>query len=351
MNPQKISSITVGPRQSNIELLRLVAMFLVLIVHADFQALGEPRLSDFSLAPLSSSLRVLFQSIAIVAVNTFVFISGWFGIRASMKGFCGFLFQCLFFTVGTYILALSTGLTTLSGNGISQCLMLSTNVWFVKAYMALYILSPVLNAFIERADKRHLEYVLLAFFIFQSIYGWYGAAKFVEQGYSCFSFIGIYLLASYIKHYGAAIYKWGGVIYITCVIINSLLYIIRLKFGILPQIYAYANPLNVAGALGLFLWFNQMDIRNTKLINITARSAFAVYLFHTSPEIFHKVFLPAVKTIYDSHGGLTVIIYICLFLISVYLISIILDRMRILVWNTIINNIKLKCQFSKTKSS
>lgn len=210
MSFQKITSITVGPRQSNIELLRLVAMFLVLIIHADFHALGEPQLSDFSLAPISSSLRVFFQSMAIVAVNTFVFISGWFGIRVSIKGFCGFLFQCLFFTVGTYILALSTGLASLSGAGISQCLMLSTNVWFVKAYIALYILSPVLNVFIERTDKRKIEYVLLAFFIFQSIYGWYGSAKFVEQGYSCFSFIGIYLLAAYVKRYGTIIYKSGG---------------------------------------------------------------------------------------------------------------------------------------------
>lgn len=45
---QRITSITAGPRQSNFELLRILAMFLVLVVHSDFWSIGAfcRRISD-----------------------------------------------------------------------------------------------------------------------------------------------------------------------------------------------------------------------------------------------------------------------------------------------------------------
>ena len=50
-------------RQSNMELLRIIAMFLVLLVHADFFSLGAPSASDCVNAPVESSLKVFFQAI------------------------------------------------------------------------------------------------------------------------------------------------------------------------------------------------------------------------------------------------------------------------------------------------
>ncbi len=36
MSTSEINSITIGPRQSNFELLRILAMFLVIVIHVDF---------------------------------------------------------------------------------------------------------------------------------------------------------------------------------------------------------------------------------------------------------------------------------------------------------------------------
>lgn len=38
-------------RQSNIELLRIISMFLILLVHADFYSLGEPSYIDIISEP------------------------------------------------------------------------------------------------------------------------------------------------------------------------------------------------------------------------------------------------------------------------------------------------------------
>ena len=189
-------------RLSNIELLRLLAMFLVLVVHADFFSLGTPTQEDVISTPASAFFRFFFESLSIVCVNVFVLISGWFGIRPSAKGFCNFIFQCLFFLVGIYIVVLIFGLTSLSAKGIAGCLVLLKWNWFIKAYMGLYILSPVLNTFINNTEKKTFKKVLISFFAFQTIYSWVSdGAAFFENGYSTLSFMGLYLLARYTKIY------------------------------------------------------------------------------------------------------------------------------------------------------
>lgn len=189
-------------RLSNIELLRLVAMLLVLVVHANFFALGSPTQHDTVVNPENALARFLFQSFAIVCVNVFVLISGWFGIKPSVKGFSNFIFQCLFFLCGIYLVMLVIGLLPLTLKGIAGCLVLLNWNWFIKAYIGLYILAPVLNAFVENASRKKYLCVLVSFFTFQTIYSWVSnGAVFFEGGYSTMSFIGLYLLARYINVY------------------------------------------------------------------------------------------------------------------------------------------------------
>ena len=97
------------------------------------------------------------------------------------------------------------GLTSLSAKGIAGCLVLLKWNWFIKAYMGLYILSPILNAFVNNTEKKTFKNVLISFFVFQTIYSWISdGAVFFENGYSTISFIGLYLLARYTKIYLAA---------------------------------------------------------------------------------------------------------------------------------------------------
>lgn len=150
----QITSITAGPRQTNIECLRILAMFLVLTVHAAFWATGAPTIEDFNSNPLGSFTKTFIESISICCVDVFILISGWFGIRPTAKGFCNFLFQCAYFLIGIYAVFLLFGLTKLSLKGIAEMLGLYHINWFIPAYAALYIFSPILNTFVEKANKR-----------------------------------------------------------------------------------------------------------------------------------------------------------------------------------------------------
>ena len=159
-------------RDSNMELLRIIAMFLVLVVHADFFSLGAPTTTEISENEVSSLTRIAIQAISIGCVNMFVLLSGWYGIRPKLVGFCNFIFQCLFYLIGIYIICLLFNLSSFNLQGIAGCLLLLKWNWFIRAYILLYILSPVLNAFVSSATERQYRVILLSFFSFQTVYSW-----------------------------------------------------------------------------------------------------------------------------------------------------------------------------------
>lgn len=88
-------------RNSNIEVLRLIAMFFIVLSHilkGSFQTLDtnliEGTLSSNSIFLVDSVLSSL--TCAGVGVDLFVLISGYFSIRFKLKSFVQLLFQILF---------------------------------------------------------------------------------------------------------------------------------------------------------------------------------------------------------------------------------------------------------------
>lgn len=63
-------------RQSNIELLRCLSMFMVLLLHSSFLAFGMPDVDAIQSNPVLLGGRILQQGVGIVAVDVFVLISG-----------------------------------------------------------------------------------------------------------------------------------------------------------------------------------------------------------------------------------------------------------------------------------
>lgn len=185
-------------RESNIELLRIILMVMIIIGHANFLSIERPMGAEV-ISDASFSLRIFLQSLVEVAVDAFVFITGWYTIKVNKKGFFNLVFQVLFYYFGIFIIVsfFNGGFTA---KELLDALDLSSHEWFVKSYICLYILSPVLNKFVESSTTRQIALVVFPFYIYAFIYGWLGGAnRFFVAGYTPFSFIGIYLLAQYVK--------------------------------------------------------------------------------------------------------------------------------------------------------
>lgn len=330
-------------RQSNIELLRIVSMFLVLMVHFNFLALGNPTLDELSGNRIVILSRVFLESLSICCVNVFILISGYFGIRANTKGVINFLFQCGFFAAIIFLFhSLSSGCISFSGIGVRSILNFN---WFIVSYLGLYLISPVLNAFVDNTSKRVQETVLVTFFLFQIAFGFLTEwSKEFNLGYSILSFMGLYLIARYInvwKPKFAQLHKSSYLyIYIGSAILISASWYVCISMGVGLTIFSYNNPLVIIEALALLLLFCKLKI-NSPIINRIAKSSFAVFLLHTNVFIGPTHIYPFLKTQYSYYlecnnsvwGGVILLAKFFAIMVWVYVISIVLDQLRILLYN------------------
>lgn len=323
-------------RQLNIELLRIVAMFLVIMVHSDFYTLGAPDKTTLLTNPLNFCTRIFFQSLSIICVNVFVLISGWFGIKASLKGICNFIFQCLFFAFFINVIGWSMGYVNFSIKMALESVMLYHVNWFILAYICLFIFSPVLNSFAETASKQQFEKILIAFFAFELIWGVSGVAKFIAYGDSATSIIGLYLLARYLKLYGEKIYNHGVLIYIVSLLAVFAGFFVMEYFDIPGGWAAYCNPLVITESIGLFLIFNKLRINHgRKIITFFSQSAFAVFLLHIHSAFMGNVFKSSILYIYDTFSGFKVLALIFLFLVCVFAVAVLMDQPRLWIWRAL----------------
>lgn len=159
-------------RQSNMELLRIIAMFLILVVHSDYFSLGAPTREDIIVSPIASMTRIGIESVSLICVNLFIFISGWFGITLKRHKIADLLFQIAYFFFGLYFIALISGYANFDLHSVKQLILPRGINWFIPAYLLLCVLAPVLNDFIENSDRKRFLAILVGFFAIQTWFGW-----------------------------------------------------------------------------------------------------------------------------------------------------------------------------------
>lgn len=329
-------------RYSNMELLRVVSMLFVLILHANFLCIHAPSSIDLKEMPVPTFFRCYTEALTIVAVNVFVLISGWFGIHFSYKKLWALVFQVLFFTLGFFIVFLIINpKEAISINNIKGIFLLNSDYWFVKAYIILFVLSPILNTFIEYSNKKAVTSFLLLYFSIHTIYGWLmdASVSHTMNGTTALSFIGLYMLGRYLKLYSPKIVNLSRnvdlFVYVVCALFLCLCNLLMLYRGmnvsIDGRLYSYASPVVIIASVALLLFFSKLSFVN-KTINWVAISCFAVYLFHCNGFFFSKYYRKMIESIYESPYSLVGVI---LYVILIYGIAILLDKVRILLWGFI----------------
>lgn len=314
-------------------------MFMILILHADFFALGEPSTEQAIIEPLQTFGKIFFEMFALISVNLFVLISGWFSIKVTLQGALKFLFQCVFIITLMYAIGLCLGYATLNKTEVLECVFMRGNAWFVKSYLGLYILAPVLNAFVERVSEKELRRLLISFYIFQTFYGCiYYSTEFFSFGNSAFSFIGLYLLARYFRLYGERFYRYGISLWLISLLVSVIVFFVPLKLGLVAFSYTaihYSSPTCVIGALGLlFMAINRKPLES-RFINFVASSCFTVYLYHVCNIWTAGWYVAKASEIYKMYSGIYYFIVIGGFMICVFSGGIVIDQVRKFCWSIV----------------
>ena len=334
-------------RQSNVELLRLLAMFMVLLLHA-VKSFHWPQGGFLMSQPIVVHLGFSFvEMISIVAVNVFVLISGWFGIRPTMRGLGKFLYQCAFCCLVVDAVLWLLGAEKLSFSMLFEAFTLQQTGWFVPSYLLLFLLSPVLNAYVETADEQTQRRVLISLFVAQSV-GAFVLKIFADfnYGYSLLSFAYLYLLAQYVRRFqlprlARLRSSFFLLVFVGIALLHVLIGSIALfGFGskLFQQIMLYSSPLVVLQALALLLYFTRQTLSST-LVNRIAAGSFAVYLIHQHPgarpfyaSICQKAFMDAPPAL----GAVALLLWLCV----VYLVCVGVDELRRASWELLLSRRK-----------
>ena len=328
-------------RQSNFELLRLIAMLMVMICHA----VGY--VQETSLFGIAGISKLAVNQLCLICVNVFVMVSGWFGIKSSLKGVAKLLFQVFFLALLSFGVFAVLGLPVSFKKDLLPYLLLGSAYWFVVSYLILYALSPVLNAFIERASKGEFLIVVIAFFLAEFVYGFLLDDGHFDYGFSPLFFIGLYLLARYVRLYPGKLFSFNKkvdlAIYIGASILSIPLFWFGYKwFGMGFHLNHYDSPLAIVAALYFLLFFSKLQFQS-RVVNWLATSAFAIYLLHGNSLI-----APLYRQLFDQlYANVSLAIWYPLMLGIVIILGlafVLIDKLRILAWDGILKIAQRKAQ-------
>lgn len=333
-------------RASNFELLRLLAMLLVLILHANYLTFHFPTFEALHDQPLGSLGRIWSESLAIVGVNVFVLISGYFGIRLRIKGMVSLLFQAAFYTIGIYLTLVALDLEPFQSKAFLRTFypLDRSKEWFLPTYLSLMIFSPLLNAFVQKQTEQGLRHYLIFFYVLSTLFGFLSDQLDVQYGYSIFSFCGIYLLGRYFHLYPEGVERCKTsmliAIYLGVSLVQSLaLFAYGYTSGqsivanaLTGRFLSYASPLNILTAVALFLAFSRLKLQS-RAINWIASSTFAVYLIHCNGRLigYYTGYIHGLS----EHPVGVFLGMVAGFILLVFAGSILIDKVRLLLWEWI----------------
>lgn len=277
-------------RQSNFELLRIIAMVMVVFCHFAGHGGFEYPQTALSVPKLWVTLIEMGGK---TGVNLFVMISGYFLIqdtaesnpKKALKLWGCVLFYSVFLSVGSILYSQDTPQKLSVWDFLP---IMEGKWWFASTYFVLFLIHPYLNFLLRAMNKgTYQRYLLLMLFLWGLIPTVFGIA--LEYSYLMW-FVTMYSLAGYIRlfglpsswnrYFGALAVAFGVLTYARGVVLPML----EARWAFLAK-YTYdiydMNKLPVFFfSVCLFMVFANWTLPCKKWINLISSATFGVYLIH-----------------------------------------------------------------------
>lgn len=293
-------------RSSNIELLRILSIFLIIFGHTVWE-------TKWDFVNMTVSKQLLIQTPWIgakIGVNVFFLITGYFlwkrkefKLKALLK---------LWVSVITYswLILLVANLFKFSGmtfkNEIASIFPIVMNCyWFITVYFFVFLIHVYINKFIAVLSNKQYRNLLMIGFIYLFILSCFFLNETAGAGNTWISGIYLYLLGAYISKYNLSEqlkHKKAILIWTLIISILGMIFLIfvadELQIHGLTSYdlkkYGYFvggnNPFGLIISVDLLLLFLNLKVKNNKVINKLAGTTLAVYMMHTNYLVIHMLF-------------------------------------------------------------
>lgn len=300
-------------RLSNFELLRLLSMFLIVFYHLLLWFVQDN--------PGHEWVRALWIPLH-VGVVCFVLISGYFRIRPSLRGILVLLSVLLVYSLPGIVYGIRNADSVYD---ILHSLMFVSHseFWFVKTYLALYLVSPLLNSFFDHTSLRGQWYLLGVFALIAVYYGHFAKDTVYSLGKNVVNFMLIYQVGHMLKEYSSKWKTWKmsrlvGIYLLLNVVIVTLFLMTRTNAVgkiIWKLCFPYNAPILILNAVLLFVLFGKMEFRS-RPINRLAEHCFPIYLIHALPLLAATVECPLVNGVFHLTGERILVTIPLLFILA-----------------------------------
>ena len=332
-------------RNSNLELFRIILMLLIIAAHyinnASMVLEGGPIYAN----PTSwrSYFLLSFGAWGKTAINGFVLITGYFMCKSSisLKKWLKLFLEIELYHVVCYLIFWLAGYENFSIMNLIRALLPVTQLTsnFVGCYLVFYLLIPFLNMLLQKTtEKQHILLLVVLFFAYTVIDT--VPKFFVNLNYVAW-FPVVYLVGAYIRIYPHELFQkkrfWGVTVLVSVIVsvisVCAMTFLMN-HFNILfnhENSYYFLSDSNkifaVLTAVSAFLFFKNIRIRQSRLINTVAASTFGVLLIHLSVpskwlwnDIWHTT---------EMYFSPNFILHLIASVLTIYIVCTAIDYLRI----------------------
>lgn len=281
-------------RKSNIELLRIVSMFLIILHHFSIYI---DRSLKVGVYPLKLSIQVMSIG-GKVGANCFFIIMAYFLIEKTprFKKIIPLWYKTIMYSVVIFLILLVFDRVTLNYLVILKSVapVVFNTYWFITLYIILYIFSPFLNYLFKGLSKKEYQQFLIISFVMLSVITMVVGFFKINIMTNNYILWGVFLYATgaYLKLYPIkstltlkrSIFLVGTITLIDIMTI-ILLDILSKNFSFfIGKELLLANrsqsTFSYLIAVSLFLVFYKLNIKSSTVINSCAATMITVYLIH-----------------------------------------------------------------------
>lgn len=282
-------------RASNMELLRILAMSAIIIIH--FFQHGSNVMSESQIAKLFA------YSFTFWGVNTFVMISGYFGIRLKWASFLKlYTLTSLFIAINIIAMFIICAYTDVVWHIKIYDIVLSLlfpfsrgTYWFMAVYFGLFLASPILSKGLAAMSVKELRTSVLVLTLFTVISCglWRNICN--TNGYTFFQFMYMYILGHYVSRENYLKQVTPLMASLLALMCGCADMAINLTvWSDLPQnlqFYgSYNNLFVISQSLFIVVCFANLRIKNNSSINFIASAALGCYLLQDGLVGFNVVY-------------------------------------------------------------
>lgn len=275
-------------RDSNVELLRIYAMFFITWGHvcSKVQGVDAPPLA----------FQWLTGLVGTGTVDIFILITGFFLINKtdiSLHRFVKVLVPVIFYNVAIVAVLVIVGiappselLTAAYPLGPSKF-----NLWFVSQYIALILLQPMLSRFIARfSHRQYIGFLTLLVCLTATLAPIFPWGYLYSSPWKVTWFITLFFTGGYLRRYAIHSLAWWKPALAYVAVSSVYFLLVKLQEQSMLQSWdlgSYNSLTTFAIAIAAMTLAVNTHIGHVKIINYIASSTFAVYIIHQNPYVIN----------------------------------------------------------------